>query len=165
MLPWIGLLIGLVLVSVLGALGTVKANHARRLQTRAPRSSDTIVVALDMPVALLRHLGVNALYGLGYLLVGIVIGFIVGMLTGREGLNNAVAFGTFVTVLLSFVGPNARTARGQAVELLDKVGIRNVYVYWGVIVFTVLFALLVLSFGFSAAPAWNGMAPSNLFGG
>ncbi|MDA2804343.1 serine/threonine-protein kinase [Nocardiopsis suaedae] len=163
--PTIGLVLGMLAVSVLGALDKVKSDHARRLQTRGPRSSDTMVVALSMPVALIRSLGVNLLFGMGYLLVGVVLGIIIGLVTDTNTANNVGSYAVFFMVLGSMVGPNGKGARRQAMELVDKAGFRNVYVYWGVIVFTVLFALLVLSFGFTSAPVWTGWSPSQPFGG
>lgn len=164
-LPTIGFVVAMVLVSVLGALDKVKGDHARRLQTRGPRSSDTMVVALSMPVALLRTIGVNLLFGLGYLLVGVVVGIIIGLLTDTNSANNVGSYAVFVVLLLTMVGPNGKGARRQSLELVDRVGFGNVYVYWAVIVFTVLFALLVLSFGFGSAPVWTGWQPSAPLGG
>lgn len=163
--PTIGLVLGLLAVSVLGALDKVKSDHARRLQTRGPRSSDTMVVALSMPVALVRSLGVNLGVGLIYLGVGVILGLIIGMLTGAGEANDVGSYAVFFMVLGTMVGPTGRGARRQALELVDKAGFRSVYVYWGVIVFTVLFALLVLSFGFSSAPVWTGWQPSQPLGG
>ncbi|MDA2811491.1 serine/threonine-protein kinase [Nocardiopsis sp. RSe5-2] len=162
--PTIGLVLGLLVVSVLGGLDKVKSDHAKRLQTRGPRSSDTMVVALSMPVALIRSLGVNLGFGLIYLGIGFVLGLIIGMVTDTNTANNIGSYMVFFMVLGNMVGTNGRGARRQAMELVDKAGFRSVYVYWGVIVFTVLFALLVLSFGFTSAPVWTGWAPSHWFG-
>ncbi|GAA4890747.1 serine/threonine-protein kinase [Streptomonospora salina] len=169
--PPLGLIVGLFTASLLGALDTVKAEHARRLQTRGPRSSDTMVVALSMPWALVRTLGTHVLYGLGYLLVGIVVGIAITMLTG-DGTNTPNFVGSYaftLVVVLSFLGPNGRGAVRQARAAVDSATIRNPYVYWGVIVASVLLAMLVLSYGIGSAPSWwlMGSGPSGwaLFGG
>ncbi|MFC7327784.1 serine/threonine-protein kinase [Marinactinospora rubrisoli] len=165
MVPTIGLIVGLLGASVLAALDTVKVEHARRLQTRGPRSSDSMVVALSMPWALLRALGRAALYGLGYLLGGIVVGLIVGFTFGESDANHVGAYALAITVLLTFLGPNGGGARRQAVWLTENVGIRNPYVYWGLIVAVCLLALFLLVFGFQVLPAWNPIpGPSQWFG-
>jgi hypothetical protein len=164
--PAVGALIGLLSASVLGAFHTVKTEHARRLQTRGRRSSDSMVIALSMPWAFLRTLGRTLLYGVGYLLVGIIVGMVVGLVTDNFVANHIGAYALCVTVLLSFLGPNGSGTRREAVRLVGKIGIRNVYVYWGSIVVTVLLAMLVVSYGISAAPAWAllGSGPSGWFG-
>ncbi|TQN30852.1 serine/threonine protein kinase [Haloactinospora alba] len=165
LLPTIGLVIGLVLASFLGALDTVKSEHARRVQARGPRSSDTMVVVLSMPWAVLRTLGRALLFGLGYLAVGIVIGLIFGLVLGDNSANYVGSYALFLVVVLSFVGPNGAGARRQALQLTERIGIRNVYVYWGVIVAVVLLAMLILSWGFGGfAPRWDPMSgPSDWF--
>ncbi|MFD0774765.1 hypothetical protein ACFQZ2_12575, partial [Streptomonospora algeriensis] len=169
--PVLGLIVGLLTAGVLSALDTVKAEHARRLQTRGPRSSDTMVVALSMPWALLRSLGTHLLYGLGYLLAGIVVGIVITLLTS-DGTNTPNFVGSYaftLVVVLSFLGPNGRGAVRQARAALDSATIRSPYVYWGVIVASVLLAMLVVSYGIGSAPSWwlMGSGPSGwtLFGG
>ncbi|ASU85213.1 hypothetical protein CDO52_22625 [Nocardiopsis gilva YIM 90087] len=164
LVPWVGLISGVLVASVLGALSLVKAEHARRLQTRGPRSSDSVVIALSMPWALIRNLGTTLLYGLGYLLGGIVLGLIIVFTVGGSGDANTVgAYAIVVVVLGSFLGPNGRGARVEAVRLVDKINIRNVYVYWGVIAALVLFTMLVYSFGLTAAAYWGGAGPADWF--
>ncbi|MUL42713.1 serine/threonine protein kinase [Streptomonospora sp. PA3] len=169
--PVPGVILGLLTASVLGALDTVKAEHARRLQTRGPRSSDSMVIALSMPWALLRTLGRNLVYGLGYLLAGIVVGIVITLLTS-DGTNTPNFVGSYaftLVVVLSFLGPNGRPAVRQARAAIDSITVRSPYVYWGVIVLTVLLAMLVLSYGISSAPSWwmMGSGPSGwpVFGG
>ncbi|QVJ00971.1 hypothetical protein KGD82_21960 [Nocardiopsis eucommiae] len=74
--PWIGIILGIVVIAGLGALDVVKSEHARRLQTRGPRSSDSMVVALSFPWAFgrmaLRTVGFGLIYLLGGILVGMV---------------------------------------------------------------------------------------------
>ncbi|MFC4562903.1 serine/threonine-protein kinase [Nocardiopsis mangrovi] len=164
--PLFGLVVGVLAAAVLGALDTVKTDHARRLQTRGPRQSDNMVIALSLPWALLRTLGRTLLYGLGYLLVGILVGMVIALIADQWTPNNISAYAFCVTVLLSFLGPNAKGARREALGLVGKIGIRNVYVYWGSMVAVVLLAMLVLSFGFSAAPAGPfSEGPGGFFGG
>ena len=161
--PTLGLVIGLLAAAALGALNTVKAEHARRLQTRGPRSSDNMVIALSMPWALMRNLGWALAYGVGYLLAGIVVGIVVGMVTGTFTANDVGSYALFLVVLLSFLGPKGGGARREAIQLLEKVGIRNIYVYWGLIVAVVLFAMLVISVGINSAPQWTPLpGPSDL---
>ncbi|GAA1769626.1 serine/threonine-protein kinase [Streptomonospora arabica] len=169
--PVLGLIVGLLTASVLGALETVKSEHARRLQTRGPRSSDNAVIVLSMPWALLRTLGRNLLYGLGYLLAGIVVGIVITLLTS-DGTNTPNFVGSYafaIVVVLSFLGPNGRGAVRQARSAIDSVTVRSPYVYWGVIVVSVLLAMLVCSYGIGAAPSWwlmgNGPSGWALFGG
>ncbi|NYI95776.1 hypothetical protein HNR12_002053 [Streptomonospora nanhaiensis] len=167
-IPDIGVLLGVLAASVLGALDTVKVEHARRLQTRGPRSSDHMVIALSMPWAVLRTLGRTLLYGLGYLLAGIVVGIVIGLITGTNNPNNVTAYALGLVVLLSFVGPNGRGAMRQARSTIEGIAVRNTYVYWGAIVVPVLLALLVLSYGLGAHSYWLiPGGPSNwaLFGG
>ncbi|MDT0302387.1 serine/threonine protein kinase [Streptomonospora wellingtoniae] len=169
--PVLGLIVGLLTASVLGALDTVKSEHARRLQTRGPRNSDNAVIVLSMPWALLRTLGRNLLYGLGYLLAGIVVGIVITLLTS-DGTNTPNFVGSYafaLVVVLSFLGPNGRGAVHQARSAIDSVTVRSPYVYWGVIVVSVLLAMLVCSYGIGAAPSWwlmgNGPSGWALFGG
>ncbi|MFC3995150.1 serine/threonine-protein kinase [Nocardiopsis sediminis] len=164
--PLFGLVVGVLAAAVLGALDTVKADHARRLQTRGPRSSDNVVIALSLPWALLQTLGRTLLYGLGYLLVGILAGMVVALIADQWTPNNISAYAFCVTVLLSFLGPNAKGARREAIGLVGKIAIRNAYVYWGSMVAVALLAMLVVSFGFSAAPAGPfSEGPGGFFGG
>ncbi|GAB3455101.1 serine/threonine-protein kinase [Streptomonospora sediminis] len=170
-LPPAGLILGLLTASILGALDTVKNEHARRLQTRGPRSSDNMVIALSLPWAVLRTLGRNLLFGLGYLLAGILIGIVITMLSG-DGSNTPNFVGSYaftLVVMLSFLGPNGRGAVRQARSAIDGITVSNTYVYWGVIVAVVLLAMLVLSYGISSAPSWwlMGSGPSGwpIFGG
>ncbi|MBB4933654.1 hypothetical protein F4561_004474 [Lipingzhangella halophila] len=155
LVPTIGTVLGLLIASLLGALDTVKSEHARRLQTRGPRSSDHMVIALSVPWAMLRTLGTTLLYGLAYLLIGLVLGLVVGFMADRTTPDDVGSFALFVVVVMSFLGPNGSGARRQARWMVDNVKIRNVYVYWLVIVAVVLVAMFFLSLGFSAAPAWN----------
>ncbi len=164
LLPTIGLVLGLLIASLMGALDIARREHARRLQTRGPRSSDHMIVALSVPWAMIRNLGTTLLYGLGYLLGGIVLGLVVGFLTGQTSPDDVGAFALFTVVLVSFVGPNGAGARRQAQRMLERVTIRNIYVYWVVIALVVLVALLFLSLGFSSAPAWHPITgPSGWF--
>ncbi|GAA2006090.1 hypothetical protein GCM10009799_36980 [Nocardiopsis rhodophaea] len=163
LVPWVGLALGVLVASVLGALNLVKAEHARRLQTRGPRSSDSVVIALSMPWALIRNLGTTLLYGAGYLLGGLVIGLIIAFTTGQNDANTVSSYAIVIVVLGSFLGPNGRGARVEAVRLVDRINIRNVYVYWGVIAALVLFTMLVYSFGLTAAAYWGGAGPADWF--
>ncbi|MGI5120477.1 serine/threonine-protein kinase [Marinactinospora thermotolerans] len=155
LVPTIGLVLGVLAASLLGALDMVKIEHARRLQTRGPKSSDRMLVALSMPWALLRNAGTTLLYGVGYLLAGIVVGLIIGFITGEGSANNVGAYAVAVAVLGGFLGPNGRGGRRQAVWLIENTGIRNPYVYWGTIVAVCLLALFLLVFGVQTAPAWD----------
>nr|WP_179646474.1 serine/threonine-protein kinase [Spinactinospora alkalitolerans] len=161
MVPTIGLFLGVLTVTVLGALDTVKIEHARRLQTRGPKSSDSMVVALSMPWALVRTLGTTLLYGLGYLLAGIIVGLIISFTPiGHSGANNVGAYAIGVVVLLSFLyGPHATGARRQATWLTQNIGIRNPYVYWGTIVAICLLALFLIVNSFTVGNAWDPIAP------
>ncbi|APC34054.1 protein kinase [Nocardiopsis dassonvillei] len=166
--PWFGLILGVVLIAALGALDVVKAEHARRLQTRGPRSSDNMVVALSFPWAFgrmaLRTLG----FGLVYLLAGILVGMIYARIADvpGQGANYTGAFAIFVMILLSYVMPSGREARHQAVWLVRRVHYRNLYVYIGVCIGLVLLTMLILSFGLSAAPDWVPIGgPSDWFDG
>lgn len=169
--PPLGLGVGLLTASILAALDTVKAEHARRLQTRGPRSSDTMVLALSMPWALVRSLGTNLLYGLGYLFAGILVGIVITLLTsgGTNTPNFVGSYAFTLVVVLSFLGPNGRGAVRQARSAVDSITIRNSYVYWSVIVASVLLAMLVVSYGIGSAPSWwlmgNGPSGWALFGG
>ncbi|WP_082126524.1 hypothetical protein [Allosalinactinospora lopnorensis] len=162
--PMIGAVVGVLAAGITGALDTVKSEHARRLQTRGPRNSDHMVIALSMPWAVVRNLGVTLFYGLGYLLAGIVLGLVVGFATDRTTPNDVGAFALFTVVILSFLGPNGRGARRQARWMVENITIRNDYVYWGVMIGAVLLALFFLSLGYTAIPAWNPIqGPSGWF--
>ncbi|OLT26748.1 hypothetical protein BJF83_03290 [Nocardiopsis sp. CNR-923] len=108
--PWFGFALGVVVISVLSALEVVKAEHARRLQTRGRRDSDTMVVALSFPWALgrmlLRTLGFSLVYLVGGILIGMVYAQFVE--TGNQGANWTGAFAIFVMVLLAYVMPSGR---------------------------------------------------------
>ncbi len=166
LLPWFGLILGVAVIAGLGALDVVKAEHARRLQTRGPRSSDNMVVALSFPWAfgrtVLRTLG----FGLIYLLAGILVGLIyVQVVTPpSHGANYIGAFALFVMLLLSYVMPSGRGARHQAVWLVRRVRYSSLYVYIGVVIGLVLLTMLILSFGFSVVPDWVPLGgPSDWF--
>ncbi|MFI6577147.1 protein kinase [Nocardiopsis sp. NPDC050513] len=164
--PWFGFALGVVVISVLSALDVVKAEHARRLQTRGPRDSDTMVVALSFPWALgrmlLRTLGFSLIYLVGGILVGMVYAQFVE--TGNQGANWTGAFAIFVMVLLAYIMPSGREARHQAVWLVRRVHFRNIYLYIGVVVATVLLMMLILSIGLTAAPSWAPLGgPSDWF--
>ncbi|GAA3766126.1 serine/threonine-protein kinase [Salinactinospora qingdaonensis] len=164
MVPTVGAVVGVLAASILGALDTVKIEQARRLQTRGPRSSDSMVVVLSMPWALVRNTGRTLLYGLGYLLGGIIVGLIIGFALGKSEPNNVGAYAMAVVVLLSFLGPNGQGTRRQATWLTENIGIRNPYVYWGSIVAICLLALFLIVFGVQASPAWDPIAgPSSWF--
>ncbi|RNL84856.1 serine/threonine protein kinase [Halostreptopolyspora alba] len=164
LVPTIGVVLGVLAASLMGALDIVKSEHARRLQTRGPRSSDHMVIALSVPWATIRNLGTTLLYGLGYLLAGIILGLVVGFLTGRTTPDDVGAFALFTVVMLSFLGPNGAGARRQARWMVENIKIRNVYVYWVVIVGVVVLALFFLSLGYSAAPEWHPIpGPSGWF--
>ncbi|HLU96709.1 MAG TPA: serine/threonine-protein kinase [Thermobifida alba] len=166
MLPTIGLFLGTLAVTVLGGLDLARREHARRLHERGPRSSDNVVVALSMPWALLRTLGHAALYGLGYLLAGIVVGIAIGMVSGNSSANAVGAWALGVVVLMNFLfGPHARGAQRQSRWLVSKITIRNPYVYWGTIVAVSLVALFLVVFGVQLVPAWDPISgPSEWFG-
>ncbi|MEV2276266.1 protein kinase [Nocardiopsis sp. NPDC049922] len=164
--PWFGFGLGVVVISVLSALDVVKAEHARRLQTRGPRDSDTMVVALSFPWALgrmlLRTLGFSLIYLIGGILVGMVYAQFVE--TGNQGANWTGAFAIFVMVLLAYIMPSGREARHQAVWLVGRVHFTNLYLYIGVVVATVLLMMLILSIGLTAAPSWAPLGgPSDWF--
>ncbi|MEU3016369.1 protein kinase [Nocardiopsis sp. NPDC007018] len=155
--PWIGIFLGIVVIAGLGALDVVKAEHARRLQTRGPRSSDSMVVALSFPWAFgrmaLRTVGFGLIYLLGGILVGMVYARIMDV--PGEGANYTGAFAVFVMILLSYIMPSGREARHQAVWLVERARFSNLYVYVGVVVAVVLLTMLILSIGLSAAPIWT----------
>ncbi|MBB6170399.1 hypothetical protein HNR23_000459 [Nocardiopsis mwathae] len=166
LVPWAGLVLGVLVASTLGALNLVKAEHARRLQTRGPRSSDNVVIALSMPWALIRNLGTTLMYGAGYLLGGIVLGLIVAFIIGPSDANTVGSYAIVAVVLGSFLGPNGRGARVEAVELIDRIDIRNVYAYWIIIAALILFTMLVYSFGLTSAAYWGGIGgPGDWFSG
>ncbi|WP_285732209.1 protein kinase [Nocardiopsis sp. ATB16-24] len=164
--PWFGVLLGVVLIAGLSALDVVKAEHARRLQTRGPRSSDTMVVALSFPWAFGRMALRTVGFGLVYLLAGILVGMIYASLMDvpGEGANYTGAFAIFVMILLSYIMPSGREARHQAVWLVERVRFHNLYVYIGVIIGVLLLTMLVLSIGLTAAPEWSPFGgPSDWF--
>ncbi|MDE3721576.1 bifunctional serine/threonine protein kinase/MFS transporter [Nocardiopsis sp. N85] len=155
--PWIGIFLGILVIAGLSALDVVKAEHAKRLQTRGARNSDSVVVALSFPWAFGRMLLRTVGFGLIYLVAGILVGLVYAQIvdTGDAGANYIGGFAVFVTMLLSYLMPSGRQARHQAVWLVERIRFRNLYVYIGVIVAVVLFAMLVLSFGFGSAPDWR----------
>ncbi|MFL1382313.1 protein kinase domain-containing protein, partial [Nocardiopsis protaetiae] len=155
--PWIGILLGILVIAGLSALDVVKAEHAKRLQTRGPRNSDSVVVALSFPWAFGRMLLRTVGFGLVYLVAGILLGLVYAQIvdTANEGPNYIGGFAVFVTMLLSYLMPSGRQARHQAVWLTERVRFRNLYVYIGVIVAVVLLTMLILSFGFGSAPDWR----------
>ena len=155
--PWIGIGLGIVVIAGLSALDVVKAEHAKRLQTRGPRNSDSVVVALSFPWAFGRMLLRTVGFGLVYLVAGILLGLVYAQIveTGDLGANYIGGFAVFVTMLLSYLMPSGSKARHQAVWLTERVRFRNLYLYIGVIVAVVLLAMLILSFGFSSAPDWR----------
>ncbi|MFD6096989.1 protein kinase [Nocardiopsis flavescens] len=168
--PWIGILLGILVIAGLSALDVVKAEHAKRLQTRGPRNSDTVVVALSFPWAFGRMLLRTVGFGLVYLVAGILVGLVYAQIvdTGNEGPNYIGGFAVFVTMLLSYLMPSGRQARHQAVWLVERVRFRNLYLYIGVIVAVILLAMLILSFGFGSAPDWRLgplQGPADWFGG
>ncbi|GLU46670.1 serine/threonine-protein kinase [Nocardiopsis ansamitocini] len=166
MLPVFGLFLGLLGVTVLGGLDIAKREHARRLHERGPRGSDNMVVALSLPWAFLRTLGSAAMYGLGYLLGGIVVGLGVGMVTGNGSANYVGSWALAIVVLLNFLfGPHARGAHRQSRWLMGKAAIRNPYIYWGIIVAVSLFSLFLIVFGVQIGGAvWSPLpAPSTWF--
>lgn len=156
MLPGIGLIVGLSAAVVLGAADMVRRQHARRLMERGPRNTDTMLVTMSMFPALGRRLFWVVLYGLLYLLVGAVLGFVISLTPLAE--STAIYWGAYsvaVMVLLSFVGPDARGARAQANRWLGTVGIRHPYVYWGAIAASCLMALFFVGLGVGVAPDWR----------
>ncbi|MFY7067470.1 protein kinase domain-containing protein [Nocardiopsis changdeensis] len=168
--PWIGILLGILVIAGLSALDVVKAEHAKRLQTRGPRNSDSVVVALSFPWAFGRMLLRTVGFGLVYLVAGILVGLVYAQIveTGDSGANYIGGFAVFVTMLLSYLMPSGRQARHQAVWLVERVRFRNLYLYIGVIVAVVLLTMLILSFGFGSAPDWRLgplRGPSDWFGG
>ncbi|WP_133740737.1 serine/threonine-protein kinase [Actinorugispora endophytica] len=166
MVPTIGLILGLIAVSILGGLDIAKREHARRLHERGPRNSDNMVVALSLPWAVLRTLGSAAAYGLGYLLAGIVIGIGIGLATGSNSANVVGTWAVGIVVLMNFLfGPHARGAQRQARWLVGKITVRNPYVYWGTIVAVSLIALFLVVFGIQPGQAWDPLpGPSEWFG-
>ncbi|MBB6120402.1 serine/threonine protein kinase [Nocardiopsis algeriensis] len=168
--PWIGIILGIVVIAGLSALDVVKAEHAKRLQTRGARSSDTMVVALSFPWAFGRTVLRTIGFGLIYLLAGILIGMIYASFreTAGDGANYTGGFAIFVTMLLSYIMPSGRGARHQAVWLVERVRFTNLYVYIGVVVAIVLFTMFILSVGLSSAPVWELgplQGPSDWFSG
>ncbi len=119
-----------------------------------------------MPWALLRTLGHAALYGLGYLLAGIVVGIAIGMVSGNSSANVVGSWALGVVVLMNFLfGPHARGAQRQSRWLVSKITIRNPYVYWGTIIAISLLALFLVVFGVQLVPAWDPIpGPSEWFG-
>ncbi|QVQ51610.1 hypothetical protein J4H86_22965 [Spiractinospora alimapuensis] len=165
MLPSVGLILGLLAVSVLGSMDVVRSDHARRLMERGPRSSDNLVVALSFPMAFLRVGGKALLYGAAYLLGGILVGMIIGLLTDTFNPTYVGAYAVSIVVLLSFVGPNAAGARRQANSLLENIGISNFYVYIGLIVGVCLLAFGAVGIGITVAPDWRPIPdPGGWFG-
>ena len=155
--PWFGIILGIVVIAGLGALDVVKAEHARRLQTRGQRSSDSMVVALSFPWAFGRMALRTVGFGLIYLVAGILVGMVYAtmMETGNDGANYTGAFAVFVMILLSYILPSGREARHQAVWLVERVRFHNLYLYIGVIVGILLLTLLILSIGLGSAPIWK----------
>lgn len=155
--PWIGIILGIVVIAGLGALDVVKSEHARRLQTRGPRNSDGMVVALSFPWAFgrmaLRTVGFGLIYLLGGILVGMVYARIMDV--PGEGANYTGAFAVFIMILLSYIMPSGREARHQAVWLVERARFGNLYVYVGVVVAIVLVTMFILSIGLSSAPIWT----------
>ncbi|WP_236567840.1 MULTISPECIES: protein kinase [unclassified Nocardiopsis] len=164
--PWFGTLLGVVIIAGLSALDVVKAEHARRLQTRGPRSSDTMVVALSFPWAFGRMVLRTVGFGLVYLVAGILVGMVYAQFVevGSEGANYTGAFAIFVMILLSYIMPSGREARHQAVWLVERVRFHNLYLYIGVVIGILLLTMLILSIGLSAAPSWDPFGgPSDWF--
>ena len=155
--PWFGIILGVVVIAGLGALDVVKAEHARRLQTRGRRNSDGMVVALSFPWAFGRMVLRTVGFGLIYLVAGILVGMVYAtmMETGNDGANYTGAFAVFVMILLSYIMPSGREARHQAVWLVERIRFHNLYLYIGVIVGILLLTLLILSIGLGSAPIWK----------
>ncbi|MBE1459826.1 hypothetical protein H4W79_004040 [Nocardiopsis terrae] len=155
--PWIGIFLGIVVIAGLGALDVVKSEHARRLQTRGPRNSDSMVVALSFPWAFGRMAVRTVGFGLIYLLGGILIGMVYARImdTPGEGANYTGAFAVFVMILLSYIMPSGRETRHQAVWLVERIRFSNLYVYAGVVIAIILFTMLVLSTGLTSLPIWT----------
>ena len=155
--PWFGIFLGVLVIAGLGALDVVKAEHARRLQTRGRRSSDGMMVVLSFPWAFGRMALRTVGFGLVYLLAGILVGLVYAtvMDTGNDGANYTGAFAVFVMILLSYIMPSGREARHQAVWLVERVRFYNLYLYIGVIVGVILLTMLILSIGLGSAPIWT----------
>lgn len=155
--PWFGIILGVVVVAGLGALDVVKAEHARRLQTRGRRNSDGMVVALSFPWAFGRMVLRTVGFGLIYLVAGILVGMVYATMveTGNDGANYTGAFAVFVMILLSYIMPSGREARHQAVWLVERVRFHSLYLYIGVVVGLLLLTLLILSIGLGSAPIWK----------
>ncbi|MBR8742352.1 serine/threonine protein kinase [Nocardiopsis sp. MG754419] len=155
--PWFGIFLGIIVIAGLGALDVVKAEHARRLQTRGRRNSDSMVVALSFPWAFGRMVLRTVGFGLVYLVAGILVGMVYATLmdTGNDGANYTGAFAVFVMILLSYIMPSGREARHQAVWLVERIRFHNLYLYIGVIVGILLLTLLILSIGLGSAPIWT----------
>ncbi|WP_234003894.1 protein kinase [Nocardiopsis sp. SBT366] len=167
--PWVGIILGIVVIAGLGALDVVKSEHARRLQTRGPRNSDSMVVALSFPWAFGRMALRTVGFGLIYLLGGILVGMVYARIMDApgEGANYTGAFAVFVMILLSYLMPSGREARHQAVWLVERARFSNLYVYVGVVVAILLLTMLILSIGLTSAPIWTTgplSGPSDWFG-
>ncbi|OKI14562.1 serine/threonine protein kinase [Nocardiopsis sp. TSRI0078] len=167
--PWFGILLGIVIIAGLSALDVVKAEHARRLQTRGPRNSDSMVVALSFPWAFGRMVLRTVGFGLIYLLAGILVGMVYAQIveTGNYGANYTGSFAVFVMILLSYIMPSGRGARHQAVWLVERVRFHNLYLYIGVVIGILLLTMLIMSIGLTAAPSWSWgtlQGPSDWFG-
>ncbi|WP_223830292.1 bifunctional serine/threonine protein kinase/MFS transporter [Nocardiopsis quinghaiensis] len=164
--PWFGILLGIVIIAGLSALDVVKAEHARRLQTRGPRSSDSMVVALSFPWAFGRMVLRTVGFGLIYLLAGILVGMVYAQIleTGDHGANYTGSFAVFVMILLSYIMPSGRGARHQAVWLVERVRFHNLYLYIGVVIGILLLTMLIMSIGLSSFPLWAPWSgPSDWF--
>ncbi|MFV2195866.1 serine/threonine-protein kinase [Nocardiopsis sp. LOL_012] len=164
--PWFGYALGVLVIAGLGALDVVKAEHERRLQTRGPRGSDGMVVALSFPWAFGRMLVRTVLFGLVYLIGGILVGLVYSQIveTGSEGANYTGGFAIFVAVLLGYIMPSGREARHQAVWAVRRARFRNIYLFVGLNVAVVLLMMFILSIGLSAAPEWTPFGgPSDWF--
>ncbi|WP_435873530.1 protein kinase domain-containing protein [Nocardiopsis exhalans] len=159
--PWIGIFLGIVVIAGLSALDVVKSEHARRLQTRGPKSSDNMVVVLSFPWAFGRMALRTVGFGLIYLLGGILIGMVYATIVDApgEGANYTAAFAVFVMILLSYIMPSGREARHQAVWMVERIKFTNLYVYAGVVIAVILFMMLILSTGLTSAPIWTTGGP------
>ncbi|PSK97486.1 serine/threonine protein kinase [Murinocardiopsis flavida] len=155
MLPVIGFLVALLASSILGALDKVKGEHARRLQTRGPRGSDSMVVALSMPWALVRNAGSTLVVSLGFLVVGLLAGSVITVVMGVASAVSIGTYGMFAASLGALFFPPG--VRRQSVWLTRRVGIRNVYVYIGSMVAVGLIALFMIVFGFSIGSTGGGL--------